>query len=122
VAFERLPGGIRLGAGADIASGTVVHQVTVQEFRLPEPQPATVDAFVPPGWLLRAADLRVGIGGGDRPMPQIGVADEPWQVRSADGQVLASTDSSSQAHQLAAAAGGGAAAVPAGDIVTLGSL
>jgi hypothetical protein len=120
-AFERLPGGIRLGAGAAGGSSALTHVVTVEEYLLPEEQPASVAAFAAPAWLLRAADLRAGLGGGDRPAPAVTLASEPWQVRDGDGQVVATTSSQAQAHQLVRA-GRGAAAHAAGDTVTLTSM
>ena len=91
-AFERLAGGLRIGAGGTGGSSAVTHQVTVVEFRLPDEPSATSAAFAAPAWLLRAADARAGIGGGDRPAPAVAVAAEPWQVRDEDGQVLAAVD------------------------------
>jgi len=120
-AFERLPGGIRLGAAGTTASTAVTHTVTVQEFRLPEEQPAAVVAFAAPGWLLAAADERAGIGGGHRPSALVAITDEPWTVVDADGRTVATTASSAQAHQLAKRREG-RAAVAAGDAVILGSI
>jgi hypothetical protein len=124
-AFERLAGGLRIGAGGTGGSSAVTHQVTVVEFRLPDEPSATSAAVAAPAWLLRAADARAGIGGGDRPAPAVAVAAEPWQVRDEDGQVLAAGTSQAQAHQLARArlrAGRAATAHATGDTVTLNSM
>ena len=88
-AFERLAGGLRIGAGGTGGSSVVTHQVTVVEFRLPDEPSATSTAFAAPAWLLRAADARGRPRWRRRGRPAVAVAAEPWQVRDDDGQVLA---------------------------------
>ena len=121
-AFARFAGGLRLGVAGATSSESVAHQVTVNEFRLPASEPAIADAVLPLDWVLLAGQIRLGLAGGTRPPAQVGLLDEPWQVRGADGQVLATGLRPAQAHQLACARGGGAAAVAAGDVVTVNSL
>jgi len=127
--FERLQAGVRLG-GAGGASDPIVHPVTVKEVRLPAPPrpppPVPRPPLAAPDWLLAAAEVRTGTRGGDRPPPRVAVTEAHWQVRGADGQVLADGVSAAQAHQLARATRAGTgfataavAAVATGDVVQL---
>ncbi|MEV8097957.1 DUF6603 domain-containing protein [Kitasatospora sp. NPDC085879] len=114
-AFERLDGGVRLGAPGTADGPARTHAVTVQQIRLPSPPSVGFD-FVVPGWLARAVGARTGQVERAAVAGAIGVHDEQWQVHAADGAVVVGGLSESQAHQLTAA-GAGAAAVPATDQV-----
>jgi hypothetical protein len=115
--FERLRSGVRLATGDDVVSAGVVHEVEVEEFRIPAPvPPRRHPALEVPWWLAEAALLREGRSDGRPPTPAIVVGPERWEVRGVDGRAVAAT-TEAQAHQLARA--GGAVALPADDLVAL---
>ena len=112
-AFERLASGVRIGTSG-IADGPVrTHDVKVDVIRLPENVKATFGFLLPP-WLVAVLEHRVGVFTPAPVSAQIGVTDELWEVRGADGSVVVAGISQSQAHQLVAA-GVGVAALPETD-------
>jgi hypothetical protein len=123
--FERLAAGVRLATGDDGMSNPLVHTITVEEIRLPQPRPRPPDrrpGVELPDWLLDAAHVREGRTGAHLPPPVVQVSEERWQVLSSDGRPLVATTGEAQAHQLARAASERAVAVPVGDVVELPNL
>jgi len=118
--FERLQSGVHLANGEDERSAGLVHEVEVEEFRIPAPitiPPRRDAAFDAPFWLTEAAQVREGRSDGRRPPPAIRVGAEQWEVLDLSGQQLVTT-TEAQAHQLARATRN-AVAVPLGDLVAL---
>jgi hypothetical protein len=115
-AFERLDGGVRLGAAGLAQGSTRAHEVTVRQIRLPQILPVPGFAFAVPGWLIAAVGNRTGHVERVVVVGAVSVREEGWQVRGGDGTILVDRTSESQAHQLVAA-GVGAAALPTSDQV-----
>jgi len=119
--FERLPAGLRVGTGADVASDALEHPVEVEEILIPRPptpptrpRPGTT---LPP-WLLDALDLREARPDRRVVTPLVRVAEESWTVRTRTGRIIAESESEAYAHQLARTTAG-AVATPVHDTVTL---
>jgi hypothetical protein len=112
-AFQRLQGGVQLGADGEAASGSLTHTVQVKQFRIPATSPSPGAAFTFFAWLLAALNRRDGAEGVAW-APAVTVKEETWRVVRPDGTELASGVSEAQAHQLARAHG--AVAVAAGDV------
>jgi hypothetical protein len=117
-AFERLHGGVRLGAAgtADGPSATIT--VTVKQIRLPAP-PSLVLAFALPAWLMRATAGRLGAVERDPVAPALGVRDETWTVHGRSGGVVAGGLSQAQAHQMATVGSAGTAVAAADTVAAM---
>ena len=111
-AFQRLQGGVQLGADGEVASAAITHTVKVEQYRIPATAPKSVDPFGFLAWLLAALNRRDGLEGVPW-APAIGVKEETWRVVRPDGTTLVAGVSEAQAHQLARA--NGAVAVAEGD-------
>jgi hypothetical protein len=122
--FERLPAGLRIGTGADVASDAREHVVEIEEILIPPaptpptgPRPGTP---LPP-WLLDALVLREARPQVRAVIPLVRVAEESWTVRTHTGDTIAESVSEAHAHQLARATAG-AVATPVDDTVSLPQL
>jgi hypothetical protein len=108
-AFEQLP------AGADLtfplaAAAPAVHDVTVQEIRLPAPAPKPGRVLAFPFTVLAAAVDRTGSASVRTHAAKVVVAAETFVVRGADGAVTGQPTSATDAFATAARVGGLAAA------------
>jgi hypothetical protein len=110
--FQRLESGILLGFDFQ-TSGTVVHTVEFETYRLPEEFSFLFVLALPPDLLLAAALGRRAPGRVPEVAPIIGVSDETWTVRNVTGGVAHEGLSPADAHMRAR--GTGAMALPAID-------
>ena len=104
-AFERLPGGLRIGAGAAADGPSQQRTLTIKQIRLPAKVRTvrTPEAF--PAWVVGAATTG---GGSGRPVvPAISVSNERWSVTDTVTGEISAGLSSAQAHQLASLATSG---------------
>ena len=115
-AFERLHGGVRLGAAGVVDGRAETRPIEVQQIRLPE-EPVVGFDLLFPLWLLRAVDGRLGVAERMPITPIVAVHDEAWTVHGGDGAVLADGMSEAQAHQTAKLAPAGGVAIAAGDTI-----
>jgi hypothetical protein len=113
--FERLQAGLRFGFGDD-AADTVDHPYTVTEIRLPEP-PRTVGPLPFPVLILDGVLARTGAAGVRTTAAAVSVGEESFVVRGADGSVLRSASSQTDAYAEAKRTGG--QALPLADVVEL---
>jgi uncharacterized protein DUF6603 len=113
--FERLQAGLGFGFGED-ASDAVDHPYTVTEIRLPEP-PRTVGPLPFPVLILDGVLARTGAAGVRTTAAAVSVGEEPFVVRGADGSVLRSASSQTDAYAEAKRTGG--QALPLADVVEL---
>lgn len=112
--FERLPGGVRIGAtGTDDGPARQI-TVTVEQIRIPAP-PVLVGTVAFPTWFVLAGAARTGVVIAADVAPVLTLAAETWQVRDDAGGVVADGVSQAQAHQLARHAA--AAAVREADVL-----
>jgi hypothetical protein len=101
--FERLPGGVRFGAGGtDDGPGATV-AVTVNQIRIPA-RVITPDQHPPafPKWLTEAVRARTGAATVRTVTPALQVTEETWSVTDRLGGVTTTGLRPAQAHQLAA--------------------
>jgi hypothetical protein len=115
-AFERLHGGVRLGASGVVNGRQETRPIEVQQIRLPE-EPVIGFDLLFPLWLLRAVDGRLGVAERTSIVPVLAVHDEAWAVHGGNGSLLAAGMSEAQAHQVAKLGPGGGAAIAASDVV-----
>jgi len=118
--FERLPAGLRIGTGDDVASDHVPHTVEVEQIIIPAPPtpPGKRPGTTLPPWLLDAIEVREARPDRRVSTPVFHVREESWTVRTRTGQTLAESVSEARAHQLARTSAG-AVATPSGDTVAL---
>jgi hypothetical protein len=117
-AFERLHGGVRLGADGTDNGPSASITVTVKQIRLPAP-PSLILALALPAWLLRATAGRLGAVERDVVSPALGVRGETWTVHGSSGGVVADGLSQAQAHQLATVGGAGTAVAASDHIAAM---
>jgi hypothetical protein len=110
--FERLQGGVRIGAADDVHSAAVTHDVMIEQYRIGvEPLVRPADAV--PDWMQTAINRREGVEGVPTPPPAITIEPELWAVTTPAGEVVATGLPEAQAHQLAKLEGN--VAIAAGD-------
>jgi hypothetical protein len=117
-AFERLPGGLRFGAGGEIEGPSQQRTLSIKQIRLPAKAQTTRTPSAFPLWVVAAAARAQGAAPAPEPIAGvITVTDERWTVLDAATGATLAAASGAQAHQLAAlgAVRGSRVAIPAGD-------
>lgn len=107
--FERLAGGLRLGAPGTVDGPAKARALTIRQIRLPAATSSVRGVAAFPGWLVG----RLGAAA----TPAATVADERWTVTDVlTGDVVAGL-SAAEAHQRADLGGRARVAVPAADVL-----
>jgi hypothetical protein len=119
-AFERLPGGLRIGTGAAMDGPSQQQTLSIKQIRLPAKAKTirTPDLF--PAWVVGA--VLTGSGSAGPIVPAISVTEERWTVTNTTTGEMTTGLSSAQAHQLASLAPRAAMRVATADVDRLANV
>jgi hypothetical protein len=103
-AFERLPGGLRIGGGSAADGPSQQQTLTIKQIRLPAKARSvrTPEAF--PSWILKAAAASTGRPQSRPIVPAVSVSAERWSVADPVSGAITTGLTAAQAHHLASLA------------------